>query len=404
MAHVTIPCVPWRLTAPVAYGFCLTLASSAGQTFFVSLFVPSILVAAKLSSAELAALYSGATLVAGIFLPLLGRLVDRVDIARCGLYAGFGMAAGSILIASATGPISVFLALFLLRLFGQGLLPHVGMTGAARYLAEHRGKVLALIGLGYTVGEGTLPVVLTIMIAYIGWQATYLGAGLIGGVFLIPAATFFILGNRNFRRTSPASSETVLPRSAFLFRSTLLWCCVPMLIFPSFAMTGLLFLQTMIAQTKGIAVSAFAVGFLGYAFMQVPASLVTGAVIDRVGSRCVLLVHNVPLAAGAALLATFDLQLAAWIFLALAGATVAASSVLRTSVVAEFVPPSRLGEARSTVGFMTTTAAAAGPVFYGWMHELGTDTDALLWLTAASACAVALPLAVLIASSFRGRE
>jgi MFS family permease len=397
--------LPGHSIAPVAYGFAFTLGSSVGQTFFISLFVPALLAATGASSGELAALYSAATLLSALALPLLGRLIDRIDIARYGLLAGAGTLAGCLLVAAATDPLVAFVALFLLRLFGQGLLPHVGVTGAARYLTAQRGRALSLIGLGYSAGEGLLPLIATAMIAIVGWRTTYAGAGVAVGAVLIPLATLLILKDAAFRRAEPelpGKADEATERS--LLRSAAFWCYLPSLALPSLAMTALLFVQGIIAASKGLSLQEFAAGFVGYALVQIPASLLVGAAVDRYGSRIALLLHLLPLAVGAAMLASSKQLYAAWTYLALAGATAAASSILRTSFVAELVPVSRLGAARSLVGSILVMAAAAGPALYGGLLETGVGVDGLLWLTVAATGAAMLPPLALAMTTMRSAK
>lgn len=388
-----------RLAAPVAYGFGLTFASSIGQTFLLSLFVPAVLAATALSAGTLAAIYSAATLLAALLLPPLGRMVDRMDLARYGLVVGVCTLAGAVLLALASHPALVFVAYVLLRLFGQGLLPHVAMTGVARFFADSRGKALAIVSLGYCAGEGLLPLLVAGLTEWVGWRWTFSSLGLAVGLLIVPLVTILIRTDERFRRLRADDAvevqETAPGSRPTLFRSGRIWCYLPALVFPALSMTALLFLQTFIADSKRIDIVAFAAGFIGYALVQVPASMLFGAMIDRFGSRIVLILHLVPLAIGIALLAAATDVLAVWIFLALAGVTTAASAILRTSFVAELVPQTLLGGARSAIASLMTVASAVGAALYGWMLALGFEIGVLLWLTVGLAVAVLLPPIVL---------
>jgi MFS family permease len=387
--------VSFRTAGPVAYGFSLTFASSVGQTFLLSLFVPSLLLATRLTPGELASLYSAATLAAALLLPVVGRRIDRVDILRFGLGVGAGTAGGCLLLAISSGPLPVFIALAILRLFGQGLLPHTGMTGAARAESANRGTAIGLICLGYTAGEAILPLLAAASIDGLGWRWTYAILGFAVGGLIVPAATLAIWRDKKFRfvKAPRIAAESSSGRDAgqSVFRSLRFWCYLPALCFPSLAMTALLFLQTFIAAEKGVATVDFAAGFILYAVIQIPASLLFGLAVDKLGSGKALLLHILPLAGGAAILAFGTNLFAVWSFLALAGVTAAASSILRTTFVAEIVPGSALGSARSSVASLTTIAAAAGPAIYGWALELGMLIDHMLWLTAGLAVATLLP-------------
>src|SRR5687767_5103780 len=90
-----------RRDAPtLSYCCSFTFGSSVGQTFFVSLFMPSVAVAVQVSHAQLATLYGVATILSALSLPWLGRLLDRTDISRYGLAVGFAAMAGCVLMAA----------------------------------------------------------------------------------------------------------------------------------------------------------------------------------------------------------------------------------------------------------------------------------------------------------------
>lgn len=72
------------LTHPriLSFGLLLTLFSSFGQTFLVSIFVPHLLEEFSLNTAQFGSLYAAATLTSAAGLPFLGRLIDRVPLRR----------------------------------------------------------------------------------------------------------------------------------------------------------------------------------------------------------------------------------------------------------------------------------------------------------------------------------
>lgn len=383
-----------RLARPVAYGFALTFGSCVGQSFFISLFVPALLLATSLNPGELASIYSTATLVAAVLLPMAGRATDRLDVVACGLAAAIGTMAACLLMAIAYSPMTAFAAMALLRLFGQGLLPHVAMTALARFAADHRGKAIAIASLGYCAAEATLPLLVMWLVDSVSWRFAYAGLGLLIGLIIIPQASLLVRSNKTFRSVPEKAAASAMPIAGnrSLLHSSSFWCQLPIIALPSFAMTGLLFLQTLIAEEKDISMVDFAAGYFGYALIQIPSSILIGAMVDRFGSRNALIFHLVPLAIGAALLASFDHIHAAWAFLTMSGITTAASAILRTTVVAELVPAAELGAARSSLASILVVAAAAGPATFGWLLELGLGVNALLWITSAACVVAILPI------------
>ncbi|MFN3535965.1 MAG: MFS transporter [Brevundimonas sp.] len=381
-----------RRDGPVlGYGFAFTFGSSVGQTFFISLFIPGIAVAVSMSETRLAAFYGLATVASAMALPWFGRLIDRADIARYGLMTGAALAVGCWLMAAAINPWMVLAAMFVLRLAGQGLMSHVGLTGVARYFDRDRGKALSLTGLGHAAGEGVLPILMVTAIAVLGWRMTYGVAGAVVGLVLVPLATWLILNNPAFRRAKGAEGASGVRQPNPLLRSGAFWAHLPLLLLSPLTVTALIFHQGLIAQSKGLELTVFAAAFAAFALVQIPTSLIVGPVVDRIGSRGPLLLHLAPLAVGAGLLAAFKGAWAVWAFLALMGVTNAAGAILRTAIVAEWVVPARMGEARSFLTALMVLSTAIGPALYGVLMEAGVSVPGLLWLAAASTLAALAP-------------
>jgi MFS family permease len=368
----------------IAFAFCLTFASSAGQTFFLSLFIPNLSQASGASAGELAVAYGLATLAAAAAMPWLGRANDRMDGVRCAILIGAATLCGALLFASTASLPQAFIAMLLLRLFGQGLLPHVGLAALARRAGRSRGRDLSIATLGYPVSEGLLPLAATLVTPLLGWRLTYSLAGLALGLLLVPLASALILSDRRFRRPpAPATGEASPDAAGPKFRFGRLWPYLPLLALPSFAITALLFLQTEIARDEHLAAAIFASAFAGFALVQIPASLFFGWVADRLGSRTGLVLHALPMALGAAIFALLPSGWAVWAYMALVGVSAGGSLVLRTSIVAEVAPAHMLGAARAKVAALLVIAAACGPAAYGALLFLGIGTIALLWSTAA---------------------
>ena len=87
------------LTHPrvLGFGVLLTLFSSFGQTFLISIFVPRLLESFGLGTAAFGTLYAAATLCSALCLPYFGRLIDRVPLARFSMLTGLGLVGGWLL-------------------------------------------------------------------------------------------------------------------------------------------------------------------------------------------------------------------------------------------------------------------------------------------------------------------
>jgi MFS family permease len=157
----------------LSFGVLLTLFSSFGQTFLISMFVPRLLETFQLNTAQFGLLYAAATITSALSLPFFGRLIDRTTLRRFSLAVGLGLVLACFLMALAPNVPLLFLAILGLRLTGQGLLSLTASTAMARVFGQGRGKALSLSGLGYPLGEGLLPLLVVLLIHGVGWRFSW---------------------------------------------------------------------------------------------------------------------------------------------------------------------------------------------------------------------------------------
>lgn len=385
----------WRL---LVFGFVMAFGSSFGQTYFISLFSAEFRAAFGLSHGGFGALYSAATLTSGLLLLWAGGMIDRVDLRLFGGLVLVGIAGASALAAATTGPVMLVVTIFCLRFFGQGLASHTAVTAVARYADPRvRGRSVSLAALGFPAGEAVWPAVAVAMIALIGWRWTYGGAALLAlGVYL-PLALVLLAGHGRRHAALMARTDDggdggmrQWTRREVIGDPTFLWSMAAVLA-PSFIVTGVLFHQVHLTETKGWDLSVFAAGYVAFAGCQIAVALVTGPAVDRVGARRVARVYLAPLAAGLTLLAASDAVWAGLVFLALCGATSGASSTLLGTLWAEIYGVRHLGAIRALVSAFSVVSSALSPALMGWALDAGVSIEAIALACAAYVvCAIAL--------------
>ena len=378
----------WRL---LAFGFLMAFASSSGQTYFVSLFSAEFRSAFGLSHGGFGALYSAATLASGFLLLWAGGVIDRVDLRLFAALVLAGVAAAGASAALTVGSISLLIALFLLRFFGQGLASHTAVTATARYAEPRvRGSSVSLAGLGFPVGEAVWPVLVVLLIAAIGWRWTYGATALLALVVFLPA-TMLLLATHGRRhdalvvRTQSDDSDGGIrqwSRAEVARDPVFRWSLVAVMA-PSFIVTGVLFHQVHLTESKGWELSVFAAGYAGYALCQIGVALLTGVAVDRFGARRVVTVYLAPLGVGLVVLATFDAVWAGLAFLALSGATSGASSTLLGTLWAEVYGVRHLGSIRALVTACSVVASALSPAAMGWAIDFGVGMEPIALACAA---------------------
>ncbi|MEO1090437.1 MAG: MFS transporter [Pseudomonadota bacterium] len=366
----------------LAAGMLLAFASSFGQTFFIALFANDLRAELGLSHSGWGTLYAVATLAAAASLAQLGRLADirsprwlavRVLLVL-GVFAVTMAAVGSVWMLA--------LAVFGLRLAGQGLLSHVSMTMTARGFAANRGRAIGIVSLGYPLGEAILPVLTVAAILAFGWRDAWLGVALVVLLVIAPLA-FVLLANPRQPRSTPTAAVAVgAPglqgrhwQRAEVVRHPLFWALVPGLLAPPLIGTSILFQGMHLVAAKGWAPDLYALAFPAYAAASVAASLGSGFLVDRFGAARLLPFYQIPLALGLVLAATLTDPASAFLYLGLIGLTTGAGFTIVTALWAELYGTDHLGAVRGLTSSLLIFATALGPGLTGTLLDVGVGIE-----------------------------
>jgi MFS family permease len=194
------------------FGFLIAFSSGFGQTFFISLFSNDFRATFNLSNTEFGSIYSIATVLSAITIIWAGKLIDTVNLKKYTLTIVFGMAIACLMASLAFNIFFLFLTIYFLRLFGQGLMGHTSRTTIARYFNTNRGKALAISGFGFYIGEMIYPIIIVFLILTIGWRLTWFSSSIF--VFVILGLSFyFLLRNNNFKIEKNLNNNTELSTS-----------------------------------------------------------------------------------------------------------------------------------------------------------------------------------------------
>ncbi|MEP0275539.1 MAG: MFS transporter, partial [Nitratireductor sp.] len=146
----------------LAGGFLLTFFSSFGQTFFISLSAGQIRAEYELSHGGFGTLYMGATLASALTLPKFGQIVDRYSAQKVALIIMPLLAAAALLMAVSSHIAVLAVSIYMLRLFGQGMMTHNAFTAMARWFSAQRGRAVSVVTLGHNVGEAVVPLLVVL--------------------------------------------------------------------------------------------------------------------------------------------------------------------------------------------------------------------------------------------------
>lgn len=385
----------WRL---IAFGFFMCFCSSFGQTFFISWFGGEIRSSFTLSHGDFGSIYSVATLSSAAVLVWVGRTIDIVSLRSFSVAVVVGLAGACLLMATAWNAASLGVAIFGLRLFGQGLVSHASLTAMGRYFKAERGRVISLASLGYNFGEAVLPRVVVAALLVIDWHMIWIAAAVALFVSL-PLIGSFLKEQGAHDRLFKARREESLAggldyRLSEVLRDPGLWLRLPAIVAPAFVFTGLIFHQVHMAEIKDWSPSLVAWSFGLAAVMSVTSTIAAGPLIDWFSARRLMPFFLAPLIAACLVLYAVDGDVAAPLFFALLGINSGITLVLMGAVWPELYGVTHLGAIRSFGHAVMVFSSGLAPAVMGLLIDRGISFEQI-----ALGCAVYGVVASVLASS-----
>ena len=367
----------------LAAGFLLALSSSFGQTFFISLFSGQLRAELGLSHGQFGGIYTAATLGSAATLVWLGRLADRMPVARIGVLTLCGLALTALAMAGVGSAFFLLVVLYGLRLFGQGMLYHISMTAMARWFTAYRGRAISIAALGMPAGETVFPILAVALVAALGWRQAWIAASLSLLLFAVPIILWLLRGKLRPSEDGFSSAHDrrrVGTRRhwsrAEVLRDSTFYALMPGILAPSFIMTGIFFHQVHLVETKAWTLAWFAASYSIYAASTLVVSLLAGWAVDNWGAARLLPFYLLPMSAGVLVLAFVDAPAAMAAFMLLAGCTAGAASTVLGALWVELYGTQHLGGIRALITAGMVFSSALAPGMMGWLIDLGVSLEA----------------------------
>lgn len=364
----------------IAGGFILTYFSSLGQTYFISASVSEWQAAFGLSHGEFGRLYMFATLASALCLPFVGRLVDVVKAHRTVALVAPVLAGASLLAGYASSVPMLVAAVFMLRLFGQGMMTHIALTTTGRWFVAERGRAVSLVVLGHQGGEATIPLVFAaITIAYgyrVGWVTAAVALLVVGLPFAYWAYHKPRVPHGQLSTEKRSSPEVRSWTRREVLRDPIFWILLMGVLAPAFIGTTIFYHQNYLTVLHDWPPQLFATSLLVMALTTVGFALLTGAAIDRYGAALVLPVFLLPLASACFALAYSGPEITLFVVMVLLGISYGISSTLFGALWPEIYGLANLGAVRSITVSAAVLATAIGPGLTGTLIDRGMSLPA----------------------------
>ncbi|WP_237133325.1 MFS transporter [Pseudohongiella sp. O18] len=377
----------------LAFGFTAVFWGNFGQSFFVAWFGAEIQRDLGLSAGAYGSAYSLATLGAAIVVVWAGGLIDRMPLRRFCLFISLGLCIAMLGLSLSQNLLMLLLSFFLLRLFGQSLLPHTGMTTMSRYFSDGRGKAISLAMSAVPLGEIVLPILAVALIAALGWQGTFQLLALGVAFVLIPTMLLLLkitgLSAGDTRRVSgaaaPVSSELGSPEDAGrreLLTDYRYWLALPGIMVNPFIITGVFIHQNFLVDSKGWSVSWLASCFIVYGVVHWLSSMVMGVLVDRLKSAWLLPTIVAPTLCSILVAAYMPGDIAALVMLSLLGISAGSGSPITGWLWPKVYGTARLGAIRSMNMALMVFSTSVSPILYGYFIDNGATAESLFGTSA----------------------
>jgi len=385
---------------PFYYGWMMVpvaiIASSVtgvGQTYGVSVFNPSLLKSLGISLTALSGAYMVSTLLASLFQPSIGSLMDRfgIKITMTGVVILLGGAC--IFFARVDSIITLLLGFFLLRLLGQGGLSLISGNIAAMWFREKLGTVTGIISSGFSVSMAVIPAFFLYLINLKGWRTAYTWLGFLVWLIMLPililifknkpedvgqsmdgdrAGSLEIPGQEAAREYSFTVKEARKTTAYWVMMiNSALWALI---------ITAVFFNLLSIFDALGISPEVAAATYTTYAVSSLITQLLLGPAANRGSLQYMLLACMAFLAAGIAVLAFSVSPLLAHLYAVLIGISTGLISLVGGTLFARYYGQDSLGKLRGGVLTAQVAGSSLGPFITGVIYDLTGSFQISLWV------------------------
>ena len=350
------------------------------RVFFLGIFNTSIRNELSITHGQFGTIYASATLLSSFLLIWVGKKIDDINIFKFALLVTLLLSFSCYFFSKISSILILFIAIFLMRFSGQGMMSHTATTTISRYFTKSRGKALSTGWFGLSSAEFILPVFMIYLLSVIDWRLIWTYISILILLFL-PIISFILIKKLNFdSREELSENEKKLTNIKNWTRSEVLKdyrfyiVCMNMLAMPWIA-TGVFVYQSFILSSKGWGQYVIAQSFMVYSVASVITLFLAGFLIDKFTSRKLLIYMNIPLLLSAGVLFYFKSPISSFFFLGLIGISNGLANVLGSSTWAEIYGVKHIGAIKALTTALMVFATAFGTALFGALIDKGLTIE-----------------------------
>ena len=370
----------------ILFGFIFTFFSSFGQSFFLGLFNNSIRDALSITQGQFGSIYASATLLSSFLLIWVGKKIDDIDIFRFAFFVTLLLSFSCFLFSKISSIIFLFIAIFLMRFSGQGMMSHTATTTISRYFTKSRGKALSTSWFGLSTAEFILPVLIVYILTITSWQNIWIYISILV-LIILPTTSFVLIKNLNFDSREELEEHEQKEKDIFQWKRIEVLkdyrfyiICLNMLAMPWIA-TGVFVYQSFITESKDWGTFVIAQSFMVYSILSVLTLLISGFLIDKFTSRKLLIFMNIPLLLSTLVLIFFNTPITSFIFLGLIGISNGLANILGSSTWAEIYGVKHIGSIKALSTALMVFSTAFGTALFGILIDQGYSIEHIAFVS-----------------------
>ncbi|WP_035512998.1 MFS transporter [Halalkalibacillus halophilus] len=387
---------------PFYYGWVIVIMaalgvffSGPGQTYSVSIFIDAYITEFGWSQSLVSSMYSGATLLSGCLMILLGKMIDRRGQKAMSIVAGVMLTIACLFNSFILGPIMLFIGFFLIRMFGQGLMEMVPNTLVPQWFVRKRGKAMAFMEIGGFLSAAALPPLNVWLIASFGWSGAWQVWAAILCLFYIPLIILFVKNKpeeyglapdgpieKKYKEFSEEINSEINKVSWPLHQAIRTWSfwgvlfCIAV---PAMVNTGLTFHMVSILGEEGISRGEASFVLSMMALVAFPLSFIAGFVLDRFALHKVFALTLIIETTALIVLLFADSFASALVFGFLRGVGAGFGTICLGLIIPNFFGTGYLGSLKGVGVTSTVIASSLGPLPFGLAYDwFGGYTEILI--------------------------
>ena len=360
----------------IIFGFIFTFFSSFGQSFFLGLFNAPIRNELGITHGQFGSIYASATICSSLLLIWVGKKIDDYRILNYSFFVVILLFGSTLFFSFINSIYFLAVAIFLMRLSGQGLMSHASTTTISRFFERSRGKALSTIWFGLSTAEFILPVLVTYFFLIYSWRTVWQGIAILIILFL----PFVILNtiksvNLDSREADNNPKLKKLKIKSWRRRDVIkdyrfYIVSLNMLAMPWMA-TGIFVYQSFISQSKMWAVYTIPKAFMVYSITSIITLFLSGFLVDKFTGRKLILFMNIPLLLAMFVLLQYSHEIFAYIFLGLIGVSNGLANILGSSTWAEIYGVKYIGSIKALTTAFMVFSTAFGTALFGLLIDNG---------------------------------